>query len=270
MNQSPSMFGNAEGYQRFMGRWSALVAPLLVELGNVSGKGRALDAGSGAGSLAFAIAEQKGGALIQGIDPSKEFVAFAAHRNPFPERVSFEVGDAQRLRFSDAAFEASLSLFVFNFIPDAGKALGELRRVTKPGGWISAATWDYGEGMQMLRVFWDAASSLDTNAERVDEKRMPLCRAGELSRLWKEAGLENIHEQPLDIVMGFESFEDYWHPFLLGQGPAGAYVGGLGEGMRAALRDELRRRLRVHSNSAPFSLPARAWAVRGSVPVWRR
>jgi SAM-dependent methyltransferase len=261
------MFGNAEGYQRFMGRWSALVAPLLVELGNVPGEGRVLDAGSGAGSLTFAIAEQKSDVLVQGIDPSKEFVAFATHINPFPERVSFEVGDAQQLRFSDSTFEASLSLLVFNFIPNAHKALGELRRVTKPGGWISAATWDYGDGMKMLRMFWDAAASLDANARRVDEKRMPLCKAGELSRLWKEEGLENVHEQPLDIAMRFESFEDYWNPFLLGQGPAGAYVGGIDEGMRAALRDDLRGRLALFSDSAPFILPARAWGVRGSVPL---
>jgi hypothetical protein len=120
--------------------------------------------------------------------------------------------------------------------------------------------------MKMLRIFWDAAVSLDPAAEKLDEKHMRLCREGELSRLWREAGLEDVHEQPLDIVMRFESFADYWEPFLLGQGPAGAYVRGLDGPRQLALRDELKRQLPLSSDTAPFELPARAWAVRGAVP----
>jgi SAM-dependent methyltransferase len=265
-SQEPNMFGNAEAYERFMGRWSRAVAPLLVDFTDVPDTGRVLDVGSGTGSLAFAIAERKPKCHVLGIDPSNEYIAYANSRNRFPDRVGFEVGDAQELRFPDSAFEASLSLLVFNFIPNAGKALGEVRRVTKAGGRISAAVWDYGAGMRMLRVFWDAAVSLDARAEQRDEKHMPLCRASELSSAWKQAGLESVSEQPLDITMQFESFADYWDAFLLGQGPAGAYVRSLDGDQLEALRVEVRRRLPLSANNAPFDLPARVWSVAGTVP----
>lgn len=260
------MFGNAEAYERFMGRWSRLVAPLLVEFTNVPDTGRVLDVGSGTGSLAFAIAERRSRCHVLGIDPSKEYVAYANSKNPFPDRVGFEIGDAQELHFPDSMFQASLSLLVFNFIPDPSKALHEVRRVTTPGGRISAAIWDYGAGMRMLRAFWDAAVSTDASAEKLDEKHMPLCRAGELSLAWKQAGLEDVHEQPLDITMRFGSFSDYWDAFLLGQGPAGAYVRSLDRDQLQALRGEVRQRLALSADDVPFALPARVWSVRGTVP----
>ena len=259
------MFGKAEHYDRFMGRWSSAVAPLLVDFGNVPKTGRVLDAGSGTGALGFAIAERKPGVRVTGIDPSKEFVTYYAGKNSYSDRLSFEVGDAQDLHFADATFGASLSLLVFNFIPDAARALREMRRVTQPGGWISAAVWDYGDQMRMLRTFWDAAVELDPRAEQLDEKHMALCRSGELSELWRQARLEQVEEQPLNITMRFDSFEDYWQPFLLGQGPAGAYLRSVQEDHLRELRSAVRQRLSISSDTEPLALPARAWAVRGIV-----
>ncbi|MCW5982893.1 MAG: methyltransferase domain-containing protein [Bryobacteraceae bacterium] len=228
--------------------------------------GRMLDVGSGTGSLAFAIAERKARARVLGIDPAKEYVAYAASRNRFADRASFEVGDAQRLRFAEASFDAALSLLVFNFIPDPREALLELRRVTRPGGKVSAAVWDYGAGMRMLRIFWDAAVHKDPKAEKLDEKHMPLCRAGELSALWKQGGFKNVREEPIDISLRFESFADYWDPFLLGQGPAGSYARHLEPDRLQALRDEVQRVLSLSAEKTPFVLPARVWSVRGIVP----
>lgn len=261
------MFQNAEAYERFMGRWSRLVAPLLVDLAGVPDKGRVLDIGSGTGVLALEIAKRRTGLRVTGIDPSKEYVAYALSKNPFPERIHFQVGDAQDMRFEDGTFAGVLSLLVFNFIPDPGKALREVRRVSAAHGQISAAVWDYGDGMRMLRTFWDAAVRLDAGAERLDEKHMPLCRRGELSRLWKQGGLQDVGERPLDITMRFESFADYWDPFLLGQGPAGAYVRTLRDDKLHALRSAVKERLSIPSESVAFSLPARVWAVRGTVPM---
>ncbi|MGH9674111.1 MAG: class I SAM-dependent methyltransferase [Bryobacteraceae bacterium] len=261
-----SMFSNAQAYERFMGRWSRPVAPLLVDFAAVPDSGRLLDAGSGTGSLAFAIAERRPGCRVVGIDPSSEYIAYARSVNRFPDRVSFETGDAQKLVFDNAAFAASVSLLVFNFIPDPAKALGELRRVTESGGGIAAAVWDYGERMVMLRAFWDAAVSMDAAAEKLDEKHMPLCREGQLSRLWTAGGLEKVYEQPLEITTAFGSFQDYWDAFLLGQGPAGAYVRKLPGDRVQALRSAVMRRLSVTAESAAFSLPARVWAVRGTAP----
>ena len=260
------MFSDAEAYERFMGRWSRLLAPLLVDFTNVPDTGRMLDVGSGTGALAVSIAKLRVHCQVLGIDPSKEYVEFAKSRNPLSFRVNFQVGDAQQLAFPDAVFQASLSLLVFNFIPDSSKALHEVIRVTKPGGCVSAAVWDYGAGMRMLRVFWDAAVAVDPTAERFDESHMPLCRAGELARLWRQGGLEDIEEQSMDISLPFRSFADYWDAFLLGQGPAGAYVRTIDSDRRQTLRGEIKRLLALKMDDAPFNLPARAWAVRGFVP----
>jgi SAM-dependent methyltransferase len=260
------MFADAEAYERFMGRWSRLVAPQLADFTDVPDLGRLLDIGSGTGALAFALAERKPQAHVRGIDPSTAYVEYANSRNPFPDRVTFETGDAQQLRLADASFDASLSLLVFNFIPDSRKALSEVRRVTRPGGRISAAVWDYGDGMRMLRAFWDGAVSIDAKAEKFDERDMPLCRAGELSELWRQGGLENIHEQPQTVTTRFESFVDYWDAFLLGQGPAGVYVRSLSRDQVRALRDEVKRRVSPSAENLPISLPARVWSVRGTVP----
>jgi SAM-dependent methyltransferase len=261
------MFGDAEAYERFMGRWSSKLAPLLVDFAALGDTGKVLDVGSGTGALAFAIARLKANCEVLGIDPSSEYIGYARSRNPYRQRVTFEVGDAQQLRFSKAEFANSLSLLVFNFIPDRKKALLEVMRVTRPGGTVSAAVWDYPEKMRMLRVFWDAAAVVDPSARAADEAHMPLCRAGQLEELWKAGGLEQVVERPLEITMEFPSFQDFWEPFLLGQGPAGAFVRKLEGERRQALRNEVKQRLGLKSENAPFSLAARAWAVRGIVPA---
>ncbi len=260
------MFADANDYERFMGRWSRLVAPQLVDFTDVQDRGRMLDIGSGTGALAFSLAERKPQAHVLGIDPSKEYVEYAKSKNPFPNRVRFETGDAQQLRAADASFDASLSLLVFNFIPDPLKALKEVRRVTKPGGRVSASVWDYGDGMKMLRAFWDGAAHLDSKAEKLDERHMPLCHAGELSGLWRQGGLEKIQEQQHVIAMRFASFADYWDPFLLGQGPAGVYVKSLSLDRVQALRGEVKSRVSPSAEDKAFALSARVWSVRGTVP----
>ncbi|AIF85530.1 methylase involved in ubiquinone/menaquinone biosynthesis [Candidatus Nitrososphaera evergladensis SR1] len=189
------MFTNAYAYDQFMGRWSRLLAPCLAQFAEIPNSGgKILDAGCGVGALAFAIAEFRPLCHVVGIDTSKEYVSYAESRNNYSDRVHFEIGDVQNLAFPDAAFDNSLSMLVLNFIPNAPRALSEMKRVTKPGGQVVAAVWDYGGVMEMLRVFWDAAVAVDSTASRLDERHMPLCRAGELSELCKSAALDNIHE----------------------------------------------------------------------------
>lgn len=257
--RAADMFGDAEAYEKFMGRWSRLLAPLLVDFTEIPGSGRVLDVGSGTGALAFEVAKRNLG--VVGIDPARQYVAYATSKNRFGPRARFEIGDAQRLRFADQTFDASASMLVFNFIPDSDTALREVRRVTKRGGPVSAAVWDYGEGMQMLRIFWDAAVAIDPGAEKFDEKHFALCREGALGALWKSGGLRDVREQALEIALRFASFQDYWDPFLLGQGPAGEYVKGLDPAKRQRLRAAVRDRL--PRSSGNFALKARAWAVRG-------
>lgn len=257
------MHNDARGYERFMGRWSDLAAPLLTDFAGIPDRGKVLDIGSGTGSLALAIVRLRPHCRVEGIDLSREYIEFARTRAQ-NRRVRFETGDAQKLPFAAGTFDAAMSLLVFNFIPDRLKALSEARRVTRPGGHISAAVWDYGNGMRMLRIFWDAAVALDSSAERFDERHMPLCREGELSKLWVQGGLQKVEELPLEITMRFENFDDFWSPFLLGQGPAGTYVKHLPKPQIPALREEVRKRL--EDPRGAFTLPARMWAVRGKTP----
>jgi SAM-dependent methyltransferase len=266
MTKQRQMFVESDAYERFMGRWSRRLAPLLVTFASVAEEDSVLDAGSGTGALSLAVAAARPSSRVTGVDPSSAYVRNAQARTS-SDGVRFLVGDAQALPFPDTAFDKALSLLAMNFIPDAAKALQEMTRVTRPGGTVAAAVWDYGEGMEMLRVFWDEAVALDPAIAARDERNMPLCRRGELAALWHAQELQQIEEQPIAIELSFVSFEDYWTPFLGGQGPAGACVSSLPEAVRTALASRIRKRFLEERQDAPFTLQARAWAVKGVVPT---
>ena len=259
------MFATGAGYERFMGRWSRMLAPAHVAYAGVQDGDRVLDVGAGTGSLASAVAVVNTKGEVVGIDPSEAFIAHA-RETAGSERVRFEVGDAQKLQFDDASFDRTLALLVMNFIPDHNGAIAEMRRVTRPQGVISACVWDYNEGMQMLRFYWDEVVALDPAMEPKDERHMKLTRKGQLGDSWKKAGLLNVEEQPLVIDQGYTSFSDYWEAFLAGAGPAGAYAVSLSDDRRAQLEARLRKRVLGDRGDGPFVLKARAWCVRGQVP----
>jgi SAM-dependent methyltransferase len=257
------VFSAAQAYERFMGRWSRRLAPLFVRFAGTRDGDTVLDVGSGTGSLTAAVARVAPSSHIFGIDPSAPYVALAQSQQG-SALIQFEAGDAQQMRFENATFDRTLSLLVVNFIPDARKALGEMKRVTKLNGTVAAAIWDYGDGMEMLRVFWDEAIALTPAAAAKDERNMPFCRRGELAALWREQGLQDVVEEGLTVETRLASFDDFWMPFLEGQGPAGAYVTSLSAEERDALRLRLRRRLLGAGEDNAIIMHARAWAVRGT------
>ena len=265
MPQQQEIFAESDAYERFMGRWSRRLAPLLVKFASVAEGDSVLDIGSGTGALAFAVAEAIRSVRVTGVDPSSAYVRHAQARTP-GDRVQFVAGDAQTLQMPDAMFDKTLSLLVMNFVIDPVKALREMIRVTRSGGIVAAAVWDYGEGMELLRVFWDEAVALNSTIAVRDERHMPLCQRGELAALFRANGLQQVEEQPITIETSFASFDDYWLPFLGGQGPAGAYAASLSETARVALESKLRGRLLDERQEGPFALRARAWAVKGAVP----
>ena len=260
---NPEMFSESEAYERFMGRWSRQLAPLFLEFAELGEADTVLDVGSGTGALTSAVLSVVAPDQVTGVDPSAAYVEYARSKIA-DRRATFEVGDGQQLRFADQTFDASISMLVVNFIPDPGRALREMVRVTRPGGVVAAAVWDYDAGMEMLRIFWDEAIARDPGSESRDERHMRFSRAGELGDLWRAQGLVDVSEAPLVIPMSFLSFDDFWQPFLEGQGPAGAYVVSLSPQSQRDLADRLRKRLQAEGDGA-IRLSGRAWAVRGLV-----
>jgi SAM-dependent methyltransferase len=260
-----TMFTVAAGYERFMGRWSQLLAPSYIAFAGVKDGARVLDVGTGTGALASMLAATLPSCEVVAVDPSAGFISYAK-QNEMSGRALFEVGDAQALQHDDASFDHAMSLLVMNFVPDHRKAIEEMRRVTRPGGIVSACLWDYDAGMEMLRFFWDEAVALDPAIAPKDERHMKLSREGQLGAAWMAAGLAGVEEASLTIAQAYGSFDDYWGPFLKGAGPAGAHVASLSEERRRQLEARMRTRLLGARHDSAFTLNARAWCVRGEVP----
>jgi SAM-dependent methyltransferase len=251
-------------YERYIGRWSRQVAPRFLSwLGLPPGR-RWLDVGCGTGALAQTIAELAAPARLAGAEPSEGFLEKARER--LGSRAELKTGSAASLPFDDGGFDAVVSGLVLNFVPDARGALTEMTRVACRGGTLAAYVWDYADGMELIRIFWEAAKALDPGAAPLDEgTRFPLCRRAALADLFAGAGLRDVQTAALEVPTPFDTFDDYWEPFLGAQGPAPAYVMSLDEAARARLREELARRLPQRADGS-ISLTARAWAARGTRP----
>ena len=254
-----------EAYEAYVGRWSAPVARRFLRLLGLPAGRRWLDVGCGTGALTAAVLEGAAPAEVVGVDPSEGFLASAKHRVADP-RAAFQVGDARDLPLPDHAFDAVVSGLALNFVPDPVRALAEFTRVAVPGGVVAAYVWDYAEGMAITRFFWDAATLLDPAAAALHEgRRFALCRPEPLRELWTGAGLTGVRVEALEVPTTFADFDDYWRPFLGGQGPAPGYAASLPEDRRRALRDLLRTRLPTQPDGS-IRLTARAWVVRGVTP----
>jgi len=251
-----------DNYERYIGRWSRLVARQFVTWLALPPALHWLDVGCGTGALTQAILRGNAPASVLAIDTATGFIA-VARRQVNDARANFQTGAAQALPLTGGSVDALVSGLVLNFTPDPARSLTEMARVTRPGGTVAAYVWDYAGGMQMLRLFWDAASALDRGAVALDEgRRFPICSREALRTLWQECGLAQIECRDIDVPTVFSSFDDYWLPFLGGQGPAPTYCSTLAEDARAALRDRLRAMLPVAADGR-ISLTARALAVRG-------
>ncbi len=251
----------AEAYDRYIGRYGPELARALIGAAGARPGDSAVDVGCGPGALTRELAELLGAEQVAAADPSSSFAQACAERLP---GVRVEVAGAEELPFPDDAFDFAFAQLVVNFMADPAAGVGEMRRVTRPGGTVAAAVWDYAGEMVLLRRFWDAATALDPAAAEKDEGRsMPFATPDELSELWSAAGLAEVEIKPATVSAGYDGFEDLWEPLESGVGPAGAYVAALPADQRTALKDEVRQRLAV--GDEPFSLSARAWLATGRV-----
>jgi SAM-dependent methyltransferase len=250
-------------YEQYVGRWSRRVAPAFLAWLNLPSGRKWLDLGCGTGALSAAVLDHCSPASVVGIEPSEGFLE-AAKAN-LGDRASLRQGDATALPLGNASVDVVVSGLVLNFIPDQRAALAEMIRVTASGGTIGAYVWDYAGKMELMRYFWDAAVELSPDAAKLDEGvRFPLCRPEALVALFTDAGLNEPEVTAMDVPTPFASFEEYWQPFLGGQGPAPAYAMSLEETARAHLRDRIRNRIPSMADGT-ISLTARAWAVRATV-----
>jgi SAM-dependent methyltransferase len=252
-------------YDAWMGRWSQLLADDFLDWLSVPPGARWLDVCCGTGVLSQTIAKRCSPASVHGVDAAPTQIAFArehrAHAN-----VTFDVADAMALPFEEHRFDVAVSGLGLNFIPTPERALGEMRRVTRPGGTIAAYFWDYQQGARFVREFWDAALQFDPEALAFDQgRRFAFCTPEGLRRFFETANLEQVAVRALDIETRFSGFDDYWEPFLTGQGSAPHYLASRSEQVRDAIRERLRASLPANADGA-IVLPARAWAVRAQCP----
>jgi SAM-dependent methyltransferase len=275
-----------DAYEAYIGRWSRRVAPAFLDwlgpdwLGpdrpgsdrpgqaggsDGSASRTCLDVGCGTGALTSAILGRGGPTLMVGADPSTGFLASARERTPTRSAVTgFVTADARRLPFADARFDAVVSALTLNFVPDPVAAAAEIRRVTRPGATAATYLWDYAGGIQLILRFWAAAEEFDPSVSVLDEAaRFPLCAPEPLRRLWTDTGFGGVRLEAIEIPTVFRDFDDYWTPFLGGQGPAPGYVAALPEERRILIRERLRETLPTEPDGT-IHLTARAWAVRGT------
>jgi SAM-dependent methyltransferase len=259
---SADVWASGDAYEPYVGRWSRLVAREFLTWLAAAPGARWLDVGCGTGALIEEILSATAPTHVQGVDPSFPYVLFARSRVR-DGRATFVVADARSLPQPAQSIDVAVSGLALNFIPRPDVALAEMGRVARAGGIVAAYVWDYADQMQLIRYFWDAAVALDSRASELDEaRRFPTCHATALEGLFSGAELQAVESLEIDVPTRFRDFDDYWRPFLGGQGPAPAYAMGLDEERRTALRERIRVTLPA-ADDGSINLVARAWAVRG-------
>ena len=263
-DENIDVFRNANAYYGYMGRWSRLVAQEFVSWLEVAPGHTWLDIGTGTGVLAQVILDQTAPTNIVGIDPSKDYIAFAKQQLN-DTRVEFKVGGVGNLSSEESEFDVAVSGLALNFMPSAEEAMQSIVQVVKAGGMIAAYVWDYADQMQIMRHFWNAAIEIDPPATELDSgKRFTICQPENLRALFDSVSLIDVEVIPIDIQSDFADFDDYWLPFLAAQGSISKYLGSLNGDGKAALRDQLQKQLPFDADGS-IRLVVRAWAVKGTL-----
>ncbi len=249
-------WAGGEPYEAYVGRWSRLIAREFVPWLDLAPGARVLDVGCGTGALTEVLSAS--GADPTGVDPSHGFLEIAHDRLP---GIRFGLADAQHLPQEDDSFDAWVAGLVYNFVPDRAVALREARRVVRSGGVVAAYVWDYADGMQLMRRFWDAAAEVDP-AVPDEGERYAFCTPGDLAAEFGAAGLTSVATTAFVVPTVFPDFDAYWAPFLGGTGVAPVYLASLDEERAQRIRSLLDSQLPRRADGS-IALTARAWAIKG-------
>ncbi|MDF3073577.1 MAG: class SAM-dependent methyltransferase [Alphaproteobacteria bacterium] len=251
-----------DSYDAFMGRWSRRIAPQFLDWLAIPAGREWIEIGCGTGALSAAILSKADPKSLIAIDPSQGFID-KARANVTDARVDFRVGDAQEISAPNASRDVAVAALALNFVPDRPKALAEMKRVLRPNGMLGFYVWDYpGGGQEFIRAFWRAATALDSSAQEFNEtKRFPYCTPDGLRDLTQSADFSVVEIAALETPTVFKDFADYWHPFILGAGPAPGYCTKLAPDARERLREKLERELPREADGS-ISMRARAWGVK--------
>jgi SAM-dependent methyltransferase len=269
MSQASSVFHASDGaaYEAWLGRWSSRLADGFLDFVEFPEIGELLDVGCGTGALTLAMARRWPARRVIGVDLAAPFISYAQLRRA-GDQPTFEIGDACALKYQDGRFAGVAAQLVFLFVPRPEIALREMRRVTRSGGTVAAVVWDSRGGLVFQRMLWDTAVAIDPNARIARDSLFanPVAIPGGLAGFFHDAGLDDVETQSLTIRMDYANFEDYWQPFLGGQGPVGTYFANLAPALNARIKEAVRDAYCSGSPDGPRSLTASAWAVRGKVP----
>ena len=257
----------ASGYDQLMGRWSRKLAPSFIEFAGLATGESVLDVGCGTGSLTFELAKRPDLREIQAIDFSPVFVEAAKNQNTDP-RVVIQQADATALPFADDTFDRAMALLVLHFVPEAAKAIAEMRRVVRPGGMVAAVVWDHLGGMPGMRMIIDTVAALSEAGRQLRTRYVfqPMVQPGEMRQAFVDHGLQQVEQTELLLRMDYENFEDFWAPFATGEGSVGRFVSSLDSDELVVITSAIRDAYESGRPDGPRSFASVAQACRGIVP----
>ena len=213
-------YGDADGYDTYMGGWSAALCQPFVDFVGVSDRARIIDVGCGTGNLLASLATAYPGSVLTGVDPSMVLLEKARQRSELRGATLIE-GFAEHLPLDDNAADFTLSMLVLQEFPDRLGALAQMRRVTRRGGVVAACQWDF-SGMPVIASLMAAIKTVDpasidqiaANSPRVFEDE------DELRDYWRRAGFEDVRTGRVAVDRSFETFDRVWRPLLAGSTPS--------------------------------------------------
>jgi SAM-dependent methyltransferase len=261
MASTDNLFTDGDAYERMMGRWSRLAGATFMHWLDPPKNLRWLDAGCGNGAFTEELISRCSPASATAIDPSEDQLAYARTR-PGVQAADFRVGDAQRLAFADHSFDVAIMALVISFLPDPDRAVAEMARVVRPGGWVAAYMWDTLGGGAPTNPVYLAIESMGFSAARPPTPAASGREAMQAS--WEKAGLESIDTRVIRIPVTYADFDDFWISNAAPIGPQGKLIAGMSPAVREQLRSRLRDRLPIAADGR-IAYESFANAVKGRV-----